>query len=227
MAKGKTRSKLTLSERRERAVELIGRGYTDTDVARDLRVSRATAANYRRIYEDSIQQRVREAPDTLRDVLGNTFRQLHELDDIRKMTWEKLRRRKATIEVVCDDCGTITEYTYQEPPTDQATVQYQNVLLKAAESRSKLLGLLGVKQEVFIEIQNVNIVQTKIMAWLQSNLDHASKEKLAVFIEDELSQYIAAAPEDTATPVLPYSVLGELGNPSVPQPIEVRAAEHV
>lgn len=227
MAKGKTKSKLSLRDRRERAVELIGRGYTDTDVARDLKVSRTTAASYRRIYEESIQQRVREAPDALRDVLGNTFRQLHELDDIRKMTWEKLKRRKAIIEVVCDDCGAVTEYVYQEPPTDQATVQYQNVLLKAAEARSKLLGLLGVKQEVFIEIQNVNIVQTKIMGWLQSNLPPELRETLATFIEEELSQYIAPDPEAVATPVLPHSVLGELHGASVPVPIEVAGSEHV
>lgn len=80
---------------------------------------------------------------------------------------------------------------------------------------------------MFIEIQNVNIVQTKMLGWMQTNLDHSTKEKLAVFIEEELGQYIAAAPEDTATPVLPYSVIAELGNPSVPEPIEVRASENV
>lgn len=227
MSKGKTRSKLSLSERRERAVELIGRGFTDTDVARDLQVSRKTAATYRAIFEADLQERVRSAPDTLRDVLGNTFRQLSELDDIRKLTWQKLQRKKATIEVMCDGCGEITEYTYQEPPSDQATVQYQNVLLKAADSRSKLLGLLGVKQDVFIEIQNVTIVQTKIMAWLQNHLDPQQREKLAVFIETELAEYIGADPSESTTPVLPHSVLSDVVG-SASMPIEVAGvSEHV
>lgn len=227
MAKGKTKSKMTLRQRRERAVELIGRGFTDTDVAKDLQVSRQTAASYRRIYEDDLQAKVREAPDALRDVLGNTFRQLSELDDIRKMTWTRLNRRKAAITIECEHCGEEMDYVYQEPPTDQATVQYQNVLLKAADARSKLLGLLGVKQEVFIEIQNVNIVQTKIMAWLQNNLPPALREKLAVFIENDLAQYIGADPNDEVQPVLPHSVLSDLAGASAPIPVTGRVTQDV
>lgn len=223
MAKGKTKSKLTLSERREEAAQLVARGFTDTDIARKLGVSRKTARSYREFYERKLKAEVAERPDLLRDVLGNTVRQLREFDDIRKLAWENLRRRKKTFSVICEECSHEMEYVYQEPPTDTAIVQYQNVLLKAADARAKLFGLLGVKQEIFVEIQNVNLVQNKILAWMADNLDGDARAKLADFIETDLAPYIAPAVEDRATPVLDQSSVSAILGGSEPIPVEAAA----
>ncbi len=206
MAKGSTKSKLSLKERRERAFDLIGRGYKDVDIAADIGVSRQTAASYRRTYEDDLVRRAAEQPDVVGNAVANIFRLLAELDDVRTMAHKKLARRKKKVSITCDSCLHEMEFTYQEPPNDQATVQYQNVLLKAADQRAKVLGLMGVKQEVFVEIQNVNIVQQRLIGWLQTYLPQEWRVKLADFMESELSEYIATD-EREIRPVLPASVL--------------------
>jgi hypothetical protein len=195
VAKGKTKSKLTLRQRREQAYRLFAQGVHDIDVARELKVSRKTVASYRQRYEGVIEEEAGNSPTLLQDVLKSTVRALRELDLIRADAWKRLTEKPTKHKFDCESCGDEVVIELPLPPTDQARVQYQNVLLKAQEQRAKLLGVLGVKQEVFIQFNNIKIVQDKVLEWMGRNLCATDRERLAVFMETELQQYLGPTTE--------------------------------
>lgn len=191
MARGKTKSKLTLRQRREESFKLFAKGWSDVDVAKKLKVSRETASNYRKRYEAQLSEAAKGNPQFLRDVLTNTHRALSELDMIRADAWDRLdAKRSEYLDIECPECGETHRLKVQLPVSDQARVQYQNVLLKAQDQRAKILNVLGVKQEFFIHVQNVNIVQAEILKWLQQNLPADLRESLADFISGDLAPYM-------------------------------------
>ena len=185
----KSKSKLKLSQRRERACELFARGYTNVAVAEELKVNKDTAANYRAFYEERIQAQAAANPGFTSDVLQNTLKVLEELDQVRSDAWQQIHRdRKIRIE--CPSCEHV--FTFKVALTDQTRAQYHNVILKAVDSRAKVFGILGVKQEMFAQIQNVQYVQTKIIEYLTKNLPAVHREELADWMERELSEYLGS-----------------------------------
>jgi len=194
MPKGKTRSSLSLRERREQAFRMYEQGYTPTEVAKELRVSRATAHTYKKKYEESIEEEARLHPGLMRDVLANTIRSLRELDRIRADAWKRLNEKRVHKYVECPDCGSDFDVVVREPASDQSRVQYHNVLIRAQEQRAKLFGVLGVKQEVFVMITQVKLVQDRILNFLQNNLCPHDRENLERFLlsDPEIVAYMAS-----------------------------------
>lgn len=186
----KSKSKLGLSQRRERAYEMFARGYTNTDVARELNVNKDTVTNYRKKYESSLHAQAASNPGFLQDVVANTIRSLTELDRIRADAWKRLKDRKIRIEVQCPHCDEEFTIRHELPVTDETAARYHGVLLKAQDQRSKLFGVIGIKQEVFVAILQVKVVQDKILDWLGEHLTGSDREALAEFLESsEIAAY--------------------------------------
>lgn len=183
MPRGKTKSTKTLGERREAAYRLFRRGYTDVEVARKVKVTRQTAANYRKLYEAELGELVLSNPDLLRDALKNTFRNLGEIDEVRENAWKQLDRKEAVIEFHCDECGNDGEVVVLEPPGDDARTKYLGVILKSTEMRAKVLGTLGIKTEVLAAIADLRQTQDAVLRWLSENLDGDQRMALAEFLE--------------------------------------------
>lgn len=189
-SRSKAKSKLGLSQRRERAFECFAKGWTNTDVAKDLNVHMDTVAGYREKYEASIHAQAAANPNFLKDVVSNTIRSLEELDRIRADAWKHLEQRKIRVEHECPECEHTWRETMYVDVSDQTRAQYHNVLLKAQDQRSKLFGVLGIKQEVFVAIMQVKIVQDRILEWMSMNLEGDVREALAQFLETELGEYV-------------------------------------
>lgn len=194
----KSKSKLGLSQRRERAYELMAKGWTNAAIARDLGVHVDTITGYRRKYEESLHAQAAANPNFLRDVLTNTIRSLTELDMIRADAWKHMEDRTIRTPVTCPHCE--EEFTLKEriEVSDETRARYHGILLKAQDQRAKLFGVLGVKQEVFIAIMQVKVVQDKILEWLATNVQGDLRESLATFLETELSEYMGTANPLTA-----------------------------
>lgn len=203
----KSKSKLSLSKRRERAFILFARGYTNTAVAQDLKVHMDTVAGYRAKYEESIHAQAAANPDFLSQVLANTVRALAELDSIREDAWKHLEDRVVREEHECPRCEHTWTTKVRVAISDQTRAQYHNVLLKAQSERSKLFGLLGVKAEMLAHVENVNTVQRLMLAWMAENLCAMDREKLAHYVETSLRQYLnLSAPIPAAGELVASSV---------------------
>lgn len=193
MPKVKTKSKLNLSKRRERSFELFAKGYTNTDVAKDLKVRMDTVAGYRALYNDRIHAQAAANPNFLREVLQNTIRAMDELDRIRADAWAHLEDRIVKTEHQCPECETIFVEKDRVQVSDQTRAQYHNVLLKAQDQRSKLMGVLGVKQEMLVAIMQVRVVQDKMLGFMGEHLCDADRAKLETFLTSpELVEYMGS-----------------------------------
>lgn len=187
----KSKSKLSLGKRRERAFELFARGYTNADVKRDLGVGSDAVAGYRKLYNERIHAQAASNPGFLSDVLQNTLRILEELDQVRADAWKQISKDR-TIRMECPHCE--RTFKIKVPLTDQTRAQYHNVVLKALDSRAKVFGILGVKSEMFAQVQGVQYVQGKIIEYLTKNLPPQYREELATYMETELGEYFGNAP---------------------------------
>ena len=196
----RTKSPLNRSERLEKAYSYYARGYSVTDVARLLKVDRKTAAAYKTRYEGRLTKEAEANPRLLTDVVQNTVRALHELDEQRKDIWRRMKDRKIKFYVECPECGDEFQHTYELPLSDQSIASYHNTLLKAADQRTKLFGLMGVKQETFLVFQQVDQVQRFMIEWLMRELPAEFREKLAKALEQRFPEY-ATLPALPAPPV--------------------------
>lgn len=176
MPKGKTASTLGLSQRREQAFRRFLQGWNNVDVAKDIGVTAETVARYRNEYQEQITTQARENPRLLLNVIPNTVQSLHELEAVRKATWD--------------------EY---EENVDRPAIRQQclRTLTSIQAERAKLLGLFGVKQEFLLHVQNVQHVQQRILDWMRQNLCAEDREKLTKFLTTELAEYM---PESQAPP---------------------------
>lgn len=165
-------SELSLSERRERAFELYLRGYTVADVARDLQVSPNTAGRYKREYEAELEEQTQSNPALLQDVLKNTFRSLEELDQVRKEAWQH----------------------YERAHSDVNRTKYMRIIINCQDQRAKLFGLMGVKQQYMVFVNNVHTVQQKIMQFMREELCDRDREKLEAYLTEELSEFMDSGP---------------------------------
>lgn len=191
----KTKSKKNLSQRRERAFQLFARGYTNTDVKKDLNVSMETVAGYRKLFNERLHAQAAANPNFLSEVVENSMRALEELDHIRADAWQRMEPRKVKRVIECPECEHVWKETEIIEVSDQTRAQYHNVLLKAQDMRAKLFGVLGVKQEIFVAVMNIQVVQNKILEWLAENIEGDTREALAVFLETpEMAAYMGQQP---------------------------------
>lgn len=195
----RTKSPMTITERRLKAYELFAQGYTVAEVARKVRVHRDTAASYKKRYEAELKDEAAANPHLLTDVLTSTYRSLNELDLVRKTVWTAMKDRKVPVEVTCEECGHEQSKQLVMPISDQAKIGYSNTLLKAHDQRAKLFGLMGVKQEIFAVLQQVDQVQRAMLEWMSTNLCLDDREKLALWLERTFPQYMPAAPMPAIT----------------------------
>jgi DNA-binding CsgD family transcriptional regulator len=189
----KTKSKLSLSKRRERAYLLFSRGYTDTDVAKDLHVNKDTVRKYRARYNESIHTQAAANPRFLQDVVANTMRSLTELDQIRADAWKHMEPRTEKIEFECPHCEEVTVIKQKIEPSDDTRSKYMSHLLKAQEMRAKLLGVLGIKTDVFIAVMQVKVVADHLMRFMAEELCAEDRAKLEEFLMmPEIAEYVGA-----------------------------------
>lgn len=188
----KSRSKLSLSERREKAFALFAKGYTNVDVARVLKVNKDTAASYRKHYEERIHAQAAANPAFLRDVLSNTIRALEEVDQVRADAWKQISESRIIhYEIECDECGAELVAKLDMPLGDDARTKYQNVLLKAQDQRSKIMGVLGVKAEVIAAMTQIKVVQDLLLRFMMENLCAEDRQKLEEFLmSPQMVQYV-------------------------------------
>lgn len=191
----RTKSNLSLSQRREESFKMFARGHTNVEVARALKINKDTAASYREHYEKRIHAQAAANPGFLRDVLVNTFRALEEIDQIRSDAWKQIsEERTISYEIECGECGAELEARLQMPMGDEARTKYQNVLLKAQDQRAKILGVLGVKSEVIAAMMQIKSVQDAILKFMVEKLCHDDKQELEAFLTSpEMSGYFGGA----------------------------------
>lgn len=191
----RSKSKLSLSERREQAFLLFARGYTNSDVARKVKINKDTAASYRALYEQRVHAQAAANPTFLRDVLSNTIRALEELDQIRADAWKQISEDRTMLyDLECESCGTSLEARLPWPLGDEARTKYQNILLKAQDQRSKILGVLGVKAEVIAAMTQIKIVQDLMLKFMVEKLCADDKRALEDFLTSpEMTQYTGGA----------------------------------
>lgn len=203
MSRGRTKSKLTRSERLEEAYTCFRRGMSNADVARHLGVHADTATSYRRKYEERLTGQARDNPEMLTKVLENTFRLIEEIDGIRTEVWRAMKPKWTTESVLCDECGNLQEFKFKEEVSGQTKSALLNTLLKATDQRMKAFGLTGVKQEVFVLFQQVDLVQRALLEFMSHELCATDREKLAVFIEAKFPTYATgvALPEAPSAPI--------------------------
>lgn len=153
------------------------KGWTNADVARDLAVHPDTVARYRDEYEKRIDTIAKNNPGMLLEVIQNTVRAIEELDIVRMTAW---REYEAKEHVECEACG-------NEVPVAKVGPQTRNTFLKtvlaAQEQRHKLFGLFGVKQEFFMQVQQIRELQNKLLDFMQRELCAADREKLAAYLQ--------------------------------------------
>lgn len=185
----KSKSKLGLSQRRERAFQLFARGYTDVDVRKDLGVAKDTVAGYRRQYEANISAQATANSELLSQVIGNTMRSLQELDMIRADAWQHMESRTVRTRITCPHCEEEFIHKLVYEVSDQTRAQYHNVLLKAQGERTKLFGLIGVKQEMMARYESINALSQLILAFMVEELCNADRLKVADLVEKHMAAH--------------------------------------
>lgn len=191
MPRGSTRSQLSLQQRKELANQRFTQGFTNSQIAEELGVDPTTVGQYRRQYEEQIAGEAATNPQLLRDVLANTIRALAELDVVRQSAWDEYNRSIAAHHIRCPECD--HQFTEVSGAGAQTRNQLLNTVTKAQEQRGKLLGLFGVKQEFFLHVQNVRIVQEHLLAFMAQHLCAEDKAKLETLLTGELAPMIGAA----------------------------------
>lgn len=161
MPRGSTASPYTLQERKRRANEMFLQGRSKSEVAEALDISDDTAYRYYAAYEEQIQAEAAANPRLLLNYLENTIRALQENELVRSRAWER----------------------YEESTSDTIKAQMLNIALKAQSERSKLFGLLGVKQEYFAHVQRIQALQSRMIDFMRTELCDADRLKLERMLE--------------------------------------------
>jgi predicted transcriptional regulator len=88
MAKGKTKSSLSYSERKETAFDLFTRHWTNADIARHLEVTPETISSYKKEWEKLSEEAVWNDPNYLNKILEHTRGRIDELEKVISRTWD-------------------------------------------------------------------------------------------------------------------------------------------
>lgn len=172
----RTRSRWTLAERRERAFEYFSKGLNVSQVARKLDVTWDTAKSYRERWQEDLSKRARSNPQLLQDVVKNTLQSLEQIDFALAEAWKTYHQ--------CSDYD-----------TGLKAIGHVRSLL---QDRSRLLGLMGVKQEMWNLVASVKDVQDRLLDFMQAELCPSDREKLIRFLSGaEFERYM-----NTNLPVL-------------------------
>lgn len=191
MARGKTSSDLSLSERREEAFVCFNKGWTNADVARHLSVSPDTAGRYRALWEETLQREAQTNPSLLRDVLENTIKALSELDLVRKAAWE-MHDEVGVHAKECPECETVVTFITSGRADQRA--QALRILVSAQEQRGKLFNLFGVKAEYMQHVQQVQRMQNLLIDFMQRELCPEDRRKLELLLAAELGEVPESLP---------------------------------
>jgi hypothetical protein len=124
------------------------------------------------LYEERIDSQAAANPHLLRQVLPNTIKSLEELDKVRAFAWKRA----------------------SETESDTIRAQMMNVILKAQDQRSKLFGLMGVKQEALAYTMQIQKQQERLIEYMQRELCPADRLRLEEFIVSEFASDLAAMP---------------------------------
>lgn len=155
------------------------KGWRNRDIARELNVSEDTVARYRVEYAEKLESQARDNPDLLIQVVKNTMAALEEVDLIRQSAWEDYQRAREGVVVECEGCGS----EFVVPPSPRATQNgFLKTILQAQEQRSKLYGLFGVRQEYFLEVGRVKVLQERLLEFMKRELCVADRMKLATYL---------------------------------------------
>lgn len=181
MPRGKTSSNLSLSERRQRASELIAKGFTNQDIAKKLGVTPETASSYRKWHRERVAETVQSNPTFMQDVLDNTVKALEENDLIRKEAWKRYHGTKAP----------------------QIKLQALNTVRQCQQDRAKIYGLFGVKQEVLAMFANVKAVQDRLLEFMVQELCGDDQKKLErLLTSPEFEKYMQSPALPSATQII-------------------------
>jgi hypothetical protein len=172
---GRTGSPYSLGERKQKAFRRFNRGQGPSDVYKKLGVSYDTACRYYREWKKHAGEAARQDPDFLRDILGNTWQAIAQIDEVRRVAWAQISKK-----------GT-------NPQTKQSLL---NTILKAEEQRNKILSVLGIRQEVFVYLQNFQKFQQLLIGFLKKELCDVDKEKLIEFLQSEEVRPFIGVEED-------------------------------
>ena len=173
MARGKTKSGYSLQKRRQVAFKMYTKGHTDEDVAAKLNVALGTAQRYRRAWKERLEEEARNNPNLLKDVLQNTLQILAELDELRVEAWKIINHKRTSAQV---------------------KTQQMNLVLRIEDQRSRLLGLLGVKHDYFVMINNVVVVQNRLLEFMRRELCAEDRTKLETLLLGELAEFMEGTP---------------------------------
>lgn len=165
------------------------KGNSNKAVAEKLQVGADTVARYRKEYEERISEIAKANPGMLRKVIENTIVALEENSQIRQHAWEEYEALKAPRDVECPSCG-----ASMAVPGGGATIRNQllKTILAAQDQRARIFGLFGVKQEFFIMVQNVRIVQEKLTEFLRTRLTPEQRQEVESFMVNELGEYLGS-----------------------------------
>ena len=190
MPRGRTVSPLSLQQRKARARQRFIQGYSNDDIAAELGIHPTTVGIYRHEYEADLAEQAKANPQLLRDVLANTVRALAELDEVRRRAWEEYEASRTRHHLHCPECD--HEFDSIVAGGAQTRNQLLNTITKAQDQRAKLLGLFGVKQEFFLHVQSVRVVQEHLLAFMAQHLCSEDKQKLEHLLTGELAQYMGS-----------------------------------
>ncbi len=182
--RGKSNSPLSRSERIERFFELADQGYRNAEICREMGISKDTARSYREKWEERVEQRKLEVPNLLRDVLGNTIRQLEELDRIRKAAWSEYERASEPFEIACEECEHTMTVTVASATARNNAL---NTALKAQDSKAKVLGVIGVKQDFIMHVVRVENAMKRLLSFMANEL--CERDRLI------LDEYMSGLPD--------------------------------
>lgn len=180
LMKGRAGSSFSLRERRERAYEMFAKGNRVSQVAKKLGVRWDTAKRYEKEYQVGLRSEAGKNPQMLQNVLENTIRTLEELDIVRRQAWAD----------------------YEKCTSKQTRALFLNTVLRAQAQRNQLFGLIGVRQEYVLTINNVRIVQDRLLEFMSKHLCEKDKEKLERFMLEDLKDYL-----DERPPVIPAEIV--------------------
>lgn len=174
MPRGKTRSPLSLQLRRETAVELFEKGFSNKDVAKRLKVTPDTALNYRKWYENKAKEEVNDNPNLFSDTQLNIAQFMARNDLMRKSAWKQ----------------------YHTTDSKQIKLQAINTLRNLELDRAKTLGLLGVKLDEFARFAKIERVMARVLRFLQQELQNEEDRARLIHMlsEGDVVEYMEGTP---------------------------------
>lgn len=175
----KSKSDLTRAERRERGFKLIAKGYTNVEIAHELKCHPDTVTRMRKAYAEQVQSEAAANPHLLNEVLANTVRVLAELDLIRKEAWAAHDGGVfVDHEVECPNCEQPHEISLWRGAKGETKSQLLRILLQANDQKAKLYQLFGVKAEFMAHVNQVALLQQRLVQFMRDVLCEEDKARL-------------------------------------------------